>query len=295
MGILTNFKAQKAYNLQAKGNTAQAEALYREVMAEGLDQPRYLLGYSVLLLREGKYQEAREVLVKTQKAPGLSQDQRSQMLMNYAAAVFRLGEIDKGINVLERQHLHAPSGRMYQTLGYLYVEKYSLDNRPDFDALEAAEQAKAAAAEVEAEVVDAQEADVAEEAAAQEDAAAETETEQPLSTREKWEKDIEKAKAFIEESIEYDEEDPICLDNMGQFLYRVLGDREGAKAWFDKAVALKDDQMDTNWFLSRYDLERGDTAKALERLEKIRSNRFSPLNYVTPEMVDAEIERIKAM
>ncbi len=301
MGILTIMKAQKAYNLQAKGNTAEAEALYQQCMKEGLNQPRYLLGYSVLLLRSGKYQEAREVLVKTQKAPGLTQDQRSQMLMNYAAAIYRLGDIDKGINLLERQHLHSPSGRMYQTLGYLYVVKYDAANRPDFDALDAAAQAEreAAAAAKAAEAADEGEGDENEFPAEAEDVPGapdepEAEAEKAVSAREVWEAGIAKAKAFIEESVDYDEEDSICLDNMAQFYYRVLGDRETAKEWFEKAIAEKDDQMDTLWFLSRYDLEQGDTAKALERLEKIRGNRFSPLNYVTPEMVDEEIKRLEA-
>ena len=41
---------------------------------------------------------------------------------------------------------------------------------------------------------------------------------------------MEKAEEFIRKSVEYDEEDPICLDNMGQFLYRVKGDKAGRKA-----------------------------------------------------------------
>ena len=93
--------------------------------------------------------------------------------------------------------------------------------------------------------------------------------------------------------MEYDDEDPICLDNMGQFIYRVLEDKAGAREWFDKAYALKDSQIDTLYFLSRYDEEAGDRKAALEKLEKAAGGRFSPLNYCSRETVQKEIERLK--
>ena len=110
---------------------------------------------------------------------------------------------------------------------------------------------------------------------------------------EKWNAGRKKAEAFIRKSLDYDDEDPICLDNMGQFVYRVLGDKAGAKEWFDKAYALKPGQIDTLWFLSRYDLEAGKSADALEKLESAAEGRFSPLNYCNKESVTAEIARLK--
>ena len=62
---------------------------------------------------------------------------------------------------------------------------------------------------------------------------------------------IAKILAFNEEAIAYDDEDAICLDNLGQTYYRVLNDKETAKQWFDKAHEAKPEQIDTLWFLSR--------------------------------------------
>ncbi len=93
--------------------------------------------------------------------------------------------------------------------------------------------------------------------------------------------------------MDYDDEDPICLDNMGQFLYRVLEDRAEAKQWFDKAHEIKETQIDTLYFLSRYDLEAGDKAAALEKLKTAAEGSFSPLNYCTREEIAAEIARLK--
>lgn len=100
--------------------------------------------------------------------------------------------------------------------------------------------------------------------------------------------------AFIQESVDYDDEDPVCLDNLGQAYYRVTGEKDKAKEWFEKAHAEKDSQIDTLWFLSRYDLETGDKAAAIAKLEKALDGRFSPLNFCTKDMVQEEVERLKA-
>ena len=277
MGFLTQIKANKAYRLQQKGQNEEARKLYEEAFAEGLNDPRYNLAYALMIIREGEYQKAKEFLVKHQKAPGMTPSQRVTLLVDYAACCFRLGDVDKGISTLEQQFRKGETGLLYQTLGYLYVEKYDAAKRPDFE-----EQTEAPG--------EPEETAVTEETAAAEDT---EETEKTLSPREAWEEGRKKAEDFIRKSVEYDDEDPICLDNMGQFIYRVLEDKAGAREWFDKAYALKDSQIDTLYFLSRYDEEAGDRKAALEKLEKAAGGRFSPLNYCSRETVQKEIERLK--
>lgn len=106
--------------------------------------------------------------------------------------------------------------------------------------------------------------------------------------------DVEKGLAYNQEALEYDDEDPVVQDNMGQLYYRVIGDKEKALGYFQKAHELKPGQIDTLYFLSRYDLEKGDKNAAIEKLETALDGRFSPLNYVTPELISQEIEKIKA-
>lgn len=278
MGFLTSIKANKAYRLQQKGLQEEAQKLYEEAFEEGLDDPRYNLSYALMITRKGEYQKAKDFLVKHQKAPGMTQDQRITLLVDYAACCFRLGNVDKGISTLEQQFRKTETGLLYQTLGYLYIEKYDAANRPDFDepAAETAEACEEAPAEAEG------------------NAEANKEPEEnALSPREEWEAGVKKAEDFIRRSLEYDDMDAICLDNMGQFMYRVKGDREGAKTWFEKALAIKDKQIDTLYFLSRYDEEAGDREAALEKLEKAAEGRFSPLNYCSRETILKEIERLK--
>ena len=277
MGLLTPIKANKAYRLQQKGQREEARKLYEEAYAEGLNDPRYNQAYALLITRMGEYQKAKEFLVKHQKTPGMSQDQRVTMLVNYATCCFRLGNIDKGIDTLEQQFRKTETGLLYQTLGYLYIEKYDAANKPAFE---------------EEPVTEEETEETPEETAAEseENEAAEEKT---LSPQEAWDAGVKKAEDFILKSLEYDDEDPISLDNMGQFIYRVKGDKEGAKAWFEKAIALKDKQIDTLYFLSRYDVEAGDKEAAIEKLEKAAGGNFSPLNYCSRETVLKEIEKLK--
>ena len=306
MGFMTGLKANKAYRLQKSGQTEEAIKMYEEVFAEGLNDPRYVLSYALLIIRKGEYQKAKDFLVKHQKAPGMTPEQRVTLLVDYAACCYRLGDIDKGINTLEQQHRKGETGLIYQTLGYLYVEKYDAAKKPEFPPEEdAAETGETAVTEETAEET----AEAAEETAA-ESAPGEAEPaqqpdeetkpeaaadEKELSPREAWDAGVEKAEAFIRASLEYDDEDPICLDNMGQFLYRVREDRAGAKEWFEKALANKDSQIDTLYFLSLYDEEAGDNEAALKKLEKAVVGRFSPLNYCSKETVEKEILRLKGV
>ncbi len=227
MGMMTLLKARNAAAKQAKGEIQEALKLYREAMEEGLSEPRYILGYSVLLLRQGEYQTARELLVKFQKAP-MTEDQRTTLFVNYACAVYKLGELEKAIQVMEGQHRKLPSGLVYETLGYLYIEAG----------------------------------------------------------------DREKALAFNQEALEYDDEDSITLDNLGQAYYRLTGDKAKAKEYFEKALAIKPSQLDTLYFLAQYDIQEGKKDEAREKLEKALAGRFSPLNYATRERVQALLDTL---
>ena len=219
MSLVATMKARSAAAKQSKGDVEGAMKLYQEAIADGMGEPRYILSYSVLLMRKGEYQKSRELLVKLQNSPTLTSEQKTTLYVNYAACVYKMGDLPKAIGVLERQHIKNPCGLIYETLGYMYVE----------------------------------------------------------------DGDREKALSFNLEAIDYDEEDPICLDNLAQAYYRLAGDKQKAKQYFDKAHALKPTQIDTLYFLAQYDLEGGHQKAAKEKLESALEGRFSPLNYASPE------------
>jgi len=227
MSFMGNLKGRSAVTKQSKGQNAEALALYEQALAAGMNNPRYILAYSVLLLRSNEFEKAKELLVKFQKAP-MTEEQKQQLFMNYSVCVYKLGNMEKALAVLEGQHAKKPSGLIYQTLGYLYVE----------------------------------------------------------------EGDFEKARAFNEKAIEYDDEDPVCLDNMGQTYYRLAGDKRRALEYFEKAHELKPSQIDTLYFLAQYDIENNKIEDAREKLETALEGRMSPLNYATKERIQACLDSL---
>lgn len=273
MGFGTMFKANRAYKAQKNGNSAEAIRLYEECFAEGLNDSRYVLAYAVLIIRDGQYQKAKDFLVKHQKAPGMTPDQRTSLIVDYAVCCFRLGELDKAVRKLEELYRKGPNGLIYQTLGYLYVEQFDASRKAAFLARETEdqEQRDPAVAMIETE----------------------NGVEPPRTLEEKWEAGRQKALKFNQEAVDYDEEDPICLDNLGQTYYRVMEDQAEARQWFEKAHAEKKEQIDTLYFLSRYDLAEGKKEEAIRKLESAAEGRFSPLNYCSREQIDQEIQRLK--
>lgn len=275
MGFMASLKGQQAMRAHTKGDITKAKALYEEAISKGLLEARPMLGYSLLLIRGGEYEKAMELLLKTQKAPDLTPDRKSQLFVDYAACCAKTGQLDKGVKLLERQHQRTPIGISYQTLGYLYIEQLC--------------QPKPVADESTVVMVPGPH-----EFSDPVPGEGLTVAEKQKLLDEQWQARLDKATKLIEAAIEYDDEDPVCLDNKGQFLYRVMGDKAAAKEWFDRAHEEKPGQIDSLWFLSRYDLENGDKAAALEKLSTALEGNFSPLNYADKAMIEREIARIKA-
>lgn len=82
MGIMTVFKARSAAAKLSKGDVEGAMRLYKEAIDEGLQDVRNILTYTVLLIRAGRYQEARDLLVKIQKYPMTDDNRREGPLLS---------------------------------------------------------------------------------------------------------------------------------------------------------------------------------------------------------------------
>ena len=274
MGFMASLKGTQAIHAHNKGDLVKAKALYQEAVAKGVTEARTLLAYSLLLIREGSYEQAMGILIKAQKAPDLTPERKSQLFVDYAACCAKLGQLDKGVSLLEKQHARTATGLTYQTLGYLYVEQLA-QGKPVAD---------------ESTVVMVPGPHEFSDPVPGEGLSVE---EKQVIIDQQWAARVEKAQKLIEDALDYDDEDPVCLDNKGQFLYRVMGDTAAAKEWFDKAHEQKPSQIDSLWFLSRYDIEKGDTAAAIEKLETALEGRFSPLNFVNKADIEAELKLLK--
>ncbi len=122
MSFFADLKAQNALKKQSNGDIEGAKALYEEAIAKGMTNPRYLLSYSILLLRNYEFEKAKEILVKTQKVPEITKEQKQQMFINYAVCCYKLGDMERALDLLEKQAATSKNGLIYETLGYVYVE-----------------------------------------------------------------------------------------------------------------------------------------------------------------------------
>ena len=95
--------------------------------------------------------------------------------------------------------------------------------------------------------------------------------------------DFSEAISFNQQALEYDDEDAVVLDNMGQ-LHLAMGDRNTALGFFKKAHEIKPAQVDTLYYLAKLSAEDGDKGAAKEYLEDALSGNYSALCTTTREM-----------
>ena len=276
MGMMDGFAARKAMMQHQKGDYKSAMEGYAALWQKGYVTCAYLLPYTVLLLREGgeeNYLKVKEILKKAEKAPDVNDGHRQQIFTNYAVAQYKLGKLPEAVHLLEVAHNKSHCGMIYETLGYLYIEKAAQHLMEEAARPDPAE---------EEETGD----EILEETAEEAQAPAE-----PAPTAQD---DIEKALQYNLEALDYDDEDAVTLDNLGQLYYRVIGDKEKAKEYFDKAHEIKPGQIDTLYFLAQYDLEAGRRDDAVEKLKKTLDGRFSPLNYATKDTIEKQLKELGA-
>ena len=162
MSFMGNMIGNKALAAHGKNEYEKALQLYNEAYEKGMDKPRLLRGYSVLLIRMGHLDRALEVLKKIEALPGLTSAEKTDLHVNYAIILSQKGHLDRAMDILEDEFRHLKNGTMYSIIGYLKVEQG----------------------------------------------------------------DAEAALAFNREALDYDDADPVFLDNMGQTYYRLVGDRQ---------------------------------------------------------------------
>ena len=136
MGFLTNFNARKAYMKHVQGNRAfeagkteegremhkQAMEGYEKAYKEGMNDPNYLMAYSVLLMRAGDFEKSREIMLKLDKMK-LAADQRKQLHINYSVLQWKMGNLDKAIEQMRVVAAGGKTAMVYTTLGQYLIDK----------------------------------------------------------------------------------------------------------------------------------------------------------------------------
>ncbi len=245
MGFKATLDGRKAYRLHLAGNKLddqkkfdeaqqkfnEALALYKWAADEGLSEPRVLMAYGVLLLKQSRFEEAREVMLKTEKLPGMGADEKRQLRLNFAVCQWKLHKLDHAIELMKRVGADGMNSMIYGSLGYMLIEK----------AIETG--------------------------------------------------DFSEAIQFNDEAYEYDEEDPVTLDNLGQ-LRLAMGEREKAKEYFNRALKFRPGQVDTLYYLAKMAHEDKDDAAAREFLNAALTARYSALCTTSREQARALLAQL---
>ena len=136
MNFFKSFTARNAYTRHNQGNRAfemgkkeeglafhkQALELYEKAFKDGMDDPNYVMAYSILLMRYDHLEKSRDVMLRLNNAQ-MTSDQRKQLHSNYAVLQWKMGNLDKAI---EQMRIVDGSGRtafVYTVLGQFLIEK----------------------------------------------------------------------------------------------------------------------------------------------------------------------------
>jgi len=90
------------------------------------------------------------------------------------------------------------------------------------------------------------------------------------------------------EALDYDDEDPVILDNVAQTYY-MMGKPSEAKEYFLKAEALKDDQASTLYYLGCIFQQEGDVNAAREKFKKALDCKLNSLSTVSKEAIQKKL------
>ena len=122
MSFMGNMTGNKALTAHSKGDYRTALKLYEEAYEKGMDKPRLLRGYSVLLIRTSQFDKALEVLKRMEKMP-MDAKEKTDLHINYAIILWQKGHLDRAMEILEDEFRHTKNGTLYSIIGYLKIEQ----------------------------------------------------------------------------------------------------------------------------------------------------------------------------
>lgn len=224
MSIIGNFYGFLGHFNHSTDKSQKAEELYEKGLKNGMNKPKYLLSYGVLMLKEGNFEKARELFSEVLISIPAKDNFKTIAKINISLAYWKLGDIDVAIEMLEEVHRKHRSGKVYGTLGYLLTQKG----------------------------------------------------------------DLEESLRYNLEAVDYDDEDPVVLDNLAQTYYK-MGKIEEAKEYFEKAEREKDDQAVTLYYLGIIYADEGNIELAKEKLNKALTCNLTPLSAVTYSDIEEKL------
>lgn len=127
--ILTRL-ANQAYYI--KGNTQKAEKLYEAAYKTGIMTPQCKISYSSFCLRENKFARGKKLLNEVINSRFSESSDKLGAKHNLAVLLWREGDLEGAIGLLETVHKQVPATNTYGTLGVLYLERAKQGNPEEY-------------------------------------------------------------------------------------------------------------------------------------------------------------------
>ena len=102
---------------------SDALVLYEKAFDGGDRSPEVLRGYALLLMRRGAFEKARAVMIENGRNKSLPIEDRLRLRINYSICLWKMGELDRAIEIIERAELIRKNGDVYNTKGILLIER----------------------------------------------------------------------------------------------------------------------------------------------------------------------------
>ena len=108
---------------EARKKYDEAHELYKQAYDAGCRRTNVLMNYTVLLMREGEFAEARELMKEISKDKTMTEDTHFELRVNYSVCLWRLGLLDKAIETIRYAGKHAKNSQYYTSLGTFLVDQ----------------------------------------------------------------------------------------------------------------------------------------------------------------------------
>lgn len=116
----------------SKGDMDKALFYFKKAFDTGKCKPTSSISYGYLLLRAGRIEESEKIL-NTLLSGNLKSDEKMTAKSNLALVMWKKGNIDEAISILEEVISNYKNTNVYGSLGYMYILKGDLDKALEFN------------------------------------------------------------------------------------------------------------------------------------------------------------------
>lgn len=124
--LFTQFAVQAYY---IKGNKEKGEKYFKKAYNTGIMTPECKIQYSSFCLRENKFQKGRHLLNEIINSSRTTKEDKIDAKHNLSVLVWKEGNLDEAIEIMEEAHSLKPATNTYGTMGVLYIERAKKDGK----------------------------------------------------------------------------------------------------------------------------------------------------------------------